>query len=1101
MRYRAFRRKKDNLFYFQFLSEENDVILNSQSYSDKEVCFNGIRSVISNAGNESRYEKSIDGDSKHFFILKAENGQEIGRSIKYETEADVDKAIANFIEEGPSAASKTASQTDNQGESKNDDPQTKTTTSDPTYQQGSRGTDDYKPLAFYEARISGNENGFDQFDGEDGEFYFTYNLAEKVILISEGYKSDKSRDNGIQSVEKNLPIEARYQKQVHENGKHYFNLKAGNNQEIATSRWFDSEAERDTAIAILIDGGAPNEQQLIAAGLLSPGEGDETLYKDYKPLAFYEANISGEEFGFDPFTEGDAYYFSVNYDGTPVLISEDYTSEGGRDNGIKSVKRNVKNEKRYERKVHPNGMHYFNLLAGNKQEIATSRWFESKKDMERAISWLLNTGGSRRRKKATRSKPAAERIYITQGQAYLCNNITYDTFQSGGNQKYYFVFKDKDGKAVLINGDVRGFNTQEEMKEGIKAVLKYGPKDGKYDIRSTKNGKLYFYIKNEEEKNIARSSLFYDTEEEMRNAMALIQCVGVSMAGAAPAGKSEAVIDDYLPCKRYEADGPNFHKFQDEDSKEYYFSFNDSEGNVLLRSEGYTTEAARDNGIASVEKNAPLEERWTTGTALNDKYYYYALKAGNHQEIARSCYSDNEADMRSGLALTKKMFAPEPVVAAPQKSEAVTDDYLACERYAGDNGFYSFTNEENGEHYFAFNRPVDGKTLLRSEGYTQTASRDNGIQSVIKNAPIKERWSTDTALNGKYHFYLLKAGNNQEIARSCYYEDQTAMLADMNWIQGEDSPIGFGSALVNGTLMSAGMLRLAAEEEAAAKAEEVRLAAEAEALRLKKEEEEKAAAAALAAAAAAEALRKKQEEEARLAAEAKAKKEEEEKAAALAAAAAAAAKQEKSAASAQAAYTDNDGNKGGWGWLPWLLLALAALALIFFLLRGCDGCNKTVPPPVDPDPVPVDTSQMEPEPSPEPYGKDGAGMGYTPGTLEYLMANHLAGFDSNYPSGNFDADGVTFSRNSSRLNSAARKQLDNVIAVLKEYPNARIDIYGYITDNESGSGNKEISLDDERAKAVYDYLRKGGIEENRMNFQGEGIGDRRSVSVRILARE
>ena len=67
--------------------------------------------------------------------------------------------------------------------------------------------------------------------------------------------------------------------------------------------------------------------------------------------------------------------------------------------------------------------------------------------MEKAIYWLLNTGGTRRRKKATREKkPAAERRYILQGQAYLCNNITYDTFQSGGNQKFYFVFKDKDEK-------------------------------------------------------------------------------------------------------------------------------------------------------------------------------------------------------------------------------------------------------------------------------------------------------------------------------------------------------------------------------------------------------------------------------------------------------------------------------------------------------------------------------------------------------------------------------------------------------------------------------------------------------------------------------
>ena len=147
---------------------------------------------------------------------------------------------------------------------------------------------------------------------------------------------------------------------------------------------------------------------------------------------------------------------------------------------------------------------------------------------------------------------------------------------------------------------------------------------------------------------------------------------------------------------------------------------------------------------------------------------------------------------------------------------------------------------------------------------------------------------------------------------------------------------------------------------------------------------------------------------------------------------------------------------------------------------------------VKPDPIP--------EPDPVPYGKDGEAMGYSAGSLEYQMANHLSGYGSSFPSGNFDADGITFGRNSARLNSAARKQLDNVIALLKEYPNATIDIYGYLADNESGSGNKEVSLDDDRARAIYNYLKRGGIDESRMNFQGEGVGDRRGAEIRVLSR-
>jgi len=77
-----------------------------------------------------------------------------------------------------------------------------------------------------------------------------------TTFISEGYKSDSSRDNGVNSVTKNMTNRDRYQRQQHPNGKHFFNLRAGNNQEIATSIWFDSEAEMNRIIGILTSRGS-----------------------------------------------------------------------------------------------------------------------------------------------------------------------------------------------------------------------------------------------------------------------------------------------------------------------------------------------------------------------------------------------------------------------------------------------------------------------------------------------------------------------------------------------------------------------------------------------------------------------------------------------------------------------------------------------------------------------------------------------------------------------------------------------------------------------------------------------------------------------------
>ncbi len=107
--------------------------------------------------------------------------------------------------------------------------------------------DNYEPLSFYEERSMGISNGFDTFPDDD-KFYFTYSVDGRIIFISEGYETAASRDNGVKSVEKNLSIRKRYQAKTHPNGKFYFNLRAGNNKEIATSRWFDTEEERNALI-------------------------------------------------------------------------------------------------------------------------------------------------------------------------------------------------------------------------------------------------------------------------------------------------------------------------------------------------------------------------------------------------------------------------------------------------------------------------------------------------------------------------------------------------------------------------------------------------------------------------------------------------------------------------------------------------------------------------------------------------------------------------------------------------------------------------------------------------------------------------------------
>lgn len=82
-----------------------------------------------------------------------------------------------------------------------------------------------------------------------GEFSFVLKAANgEIILRSEVYSAKASAENGIASVQKNSPLDARYEKKTASNGKEYFNLKASNGQVIGTSQMYASAAGRDAGI-------------------------------------------------------------------------------------------------------------------------------------------------------------------------------------------------------------------------------------------------------------------------------------------------------------------------------------------------------------------------------------------------------------------------------------------------------------------------------------------------------------------------------------------------------------------------------------------------------------------------------------------------------------------------------------------------------------------------------------------------------------------------------------------------------------------------------------------------------------------------------------
>lgn len=91
---------------------------------------------------------------------------------------------------------------------------------------------------------------FDVTKRNNGEFQFNLIASNgQTILTSEGYTTLRACMNGIESVKKNAVEPARFEKKVSSNGKPYFSLKATNGQIIGMSQMYKSEKNRDNGIA------------------------------------------------------------------------------------------------------------------------------------------------------------------------------------------------------------------------------------------------------------------------------------------------------------------------------------------------------------------------------------------------------------------------------------------------------------------------------------------------------------------------------------------------------------------------------------------------------------------------------------------------------------------------------------------------------------------------------------------------------------------------------------------------------------------------------------------------------------------------------------
>ncbi|ULQ56407.1 OmpA family protein [Flavihumibacter rivuli] len=221
-----------------------------------------------------------------------------------------------------------------------------------------------------------------------------------------------------------------------------------------------------------------------------------------------------------------------------------------------------------------------------------------------------------------------------------------------------------------------------------------------------------------------------------------------------------------------------------------------------------------------------------------------------------------------------------------------------------------------------------------------------------------------------------------------------------------------------------------------------------------------------------------------------------------------------SAASAVHHEVEQQASSGG-KWLWPVLLALAGVGLLLYLMKGCGGGEHKEAVTTEVPAVVVDSPKAEVVAPVKESLKvklpNGVELDAYKGGIEDLLVTFLN--DPNAKPGKdnwFDFNDLNFKFGTAEIIPESRKEVDNLVQILKAYPNAKIKIGGYTDKVGDEAANKKLS--GERAQAVKAALEAAGVGSQIDGAEGYGsefakypadapeadrIKDRRvSVSVR-----
>lgn len=95
--------RKNGEFQFNLKAGNGQVILSSEGYKAKASALNGVESVRKHSQDDANFERRTAKDGSPYFVLKAGNGQVIGQSEMYSGKPACENGIASVKSNAPEA--------------------------------------------------------------------------------------------------------------------------------------------------------------------------------------------------------------------------------------------------------------------------------------------------------------------------------------------------------------------------------------------------------------------------------------------------------------------------------------------------------------------------------------------------------------------------------------------------------------------------------------------------------------------------------------------------------------------------------------------------------------------------------------------------------------------------------------------------------------------------------------------------------------------------------------------------------------------------------------------------------------------------------------